>query len=305
MLEIFENFRKKKVCHSERSEESNIHAVSGFFTPLRSVQNDISQKLPLNNLEQKIEELANDFENGSSVIALKALKIFTEEIESVILSLSKDEIEKFKNKIINAKPAMFALRNVMEYAFMLNQNGNHPHEIRNEIQNKMKLASENIIDKASHYLKDNSFHSIATCSYSSTALNLFKQLKSLNYEFKVLALESKWNGRDYSKKIFDECKNLMIEVQILSPEELIANEFDCSIIGADSVIPDIGIVNGLPSKLFSNIVKDRSKPLFVIAESFKMTEDKHLADGFEFVPMENITAIFIDSLFEECTNQMY
>jgi hypothetical protein len=33
-------------CHSERSEESSIHAVFGFFTPLRFVQNDTYETVP-------------------------------------------------------------------------------------------------------------------------------------------------------------------------------------------------------------------------------------------------------------------
>ena len=33
--------KNKKKCHSERSEESSINATSGFFIPLRSIQNDL------------------------------------------------------------------------------------------------------------------------------------------------------------------------------------------------------------------------------------------------------------------------
>lgn len=260
-------------------------------------ENNLIENRTYKSFEQKIEELTNDFENGSSAIALKALEIFTEEIESVILSLSKNEIETIKNKIIAVKPAMAAVKNIIESAFHLFQKGITSKNIQKQIIDRIEIATGNVVEHANNNIIGKNYHAIATCSFSSTVMKVFKQLMYTGHQFNVLAFESQWNKRDYADTVMEKCRINDIEAVKFNKDEFLKSDYDCGLIGADAIIPGKGVVNGIPSKLFSELLKEKEKPLFVVAESFKKSNQIHIDDGFDFIPNVLLTQIFMDEIF--------
>ncbi|MFH1052527.1 MAG: hypothetical protein V1779_16535 [bacterium] len=271
--------------------------------------------------EKKIKELANDYDNGSAIIAQKGLRIFTEAIESKILRQAKydnlfcetskgdkrnknteiinlyGEIENIKNKIIETKPAMSMLKNVIEEAYILFIKSKNPKDILEQIEQKLTSASGICLDRAIQCIFEMSVNTIATCSYSSNVINLFQTLHEVNYQFNVIVMESVWKEKDYARKFTEVCKQKGINSNWVNKSYLMKSNIDCGIIGADSVIHEKGIVNGIPSRAFAEILTTMEKPLFVIAESFKAADEVHIEDGFEFIKKSFIEKIFSDDLF--------
>ncbi len=244
-------------------------------------------------LQKQIGELANDFENGSSVIAKKGLQLFVDALNSSDLN-SEYRIKKLKEEIINAKPSMSALKNIINQAYELYQQGLVADSIKKYLLDKMNDETMRCIDLAKQKIFEMNFPVILTCSFSSTVLKLFESLKKDSYSFQVYAYKSIWRNRDYSEQMIDACKKMGIESKQIESKDLNDNLPSIGIIGADSQIPDKGVVNGVPSLEFAKLLKSKKIGLYVIAESFKKSDEVHIADGFEFVESYLISRIFFD-----------
>lgn len=243
------------------------------------------------NLLQQIDELANDFENGSSTIAKKGLQIFIDALNNTHFS-SQSNIQQLKEQIINAKPSMSALKNIINQAYELYQNGLVANNIQKTLLERLNNQTKKCIELAMNKIIETNSTSIATCSFSSTVLKLFESLKNKNYSFQVYAYQSIWNEKDYSDQMIEACKRISINAYKINNKQLKYTNLDIGIIGADSLIIGKGVVNGIPSLQFAKSLKSNNINLYVIAESFKKSEQIHLEDGFEFIENNLISDIF-------------
>ncbi len=255
----------------------------------------------INQIYIKIENLKNDFDNGSSVITQNGLKIFIHALSIEEIAISDEKVKMIADKIIAAKPAMASLKNIVVIAYKEFENSKgkvNPKEIYDLIQDKIQKAREITINKGIDFITNRGIRNIITCSYSSTIVRLFKELNLINYPIHALALESVWKGRDYAEKVIEDCNSHGISSERIEINKVDRYDIDCGIIGADAIAKGAGVINGSPSATLAEKLKERNIPLFVIGESFKKTNEIYIEDGFQLVFEELIEKIFCDEVFD-------
>ncbi len=253
-----------------------------------------------NLILKEIDNIKNDFENGSSVIAKNAADVFTKIVDEY--PEDRKRIIKYAEKLKNAKPSMAALQSIVSKCIVELDKMTPPFsfEEKNEyIKKLMEKAKEVCIENTvQELLKKNNFKRIATCTYSSTAAAFFKNASEEGFEIKVNAVESIWRGKSYGKKTVDFCKKHKVPAELFPDNKIEKTvlQSDVFLIGADSFKPKKGAVNGVPSRLCAETCSGKI-PFYVIAESFKEIEKIITEDGFEFIPATLIKEILSENNF--------
>ena len=249
----------------------------------------LSQKL-----NEKIEAIENDLENGSTTIAKNAIDVFAFAVDQYPENPGK--IKEAANKIKKAKPSMAALQNMIDRCLVNISDMEAPFSFKNsayQLKKDMDKETGVIIKKAVSLLseKDQPL-GIVTASYSSTVIKLFKELNNKETSIKIYALESVWQKRDYAEAVIKECSKEHISSQHLKMDDLesIIERLDAAIIGADSFHEKGSAVNGIPSYDLSKKCSDKIE-FYVLAESYKKSNEAKIEDGFELIPEEYITKI--------------
>lgn len=256
-----------------------------------------------NKLQILLKSVTNDYTSGSISIAkniIKELKLIA--IESTPKRITR--ITEFIPTLKQAKPAMSAIDNILTF-------------IKYKIDNKKSNNISDVFDNAISLIEKSTFDSInnavqyltrtystenlnlVTTSFSSTVLSFLKKLKNIQ-NFKVYVLESKFEDVNHSLNFIQACKSSNIAAQEISSQTFLREEIkvDYAIIGADRIIYNEGVVNGTPSLLLAELAIDLHIPFFVIAESLKRAHKIITAEGFDFIPWNNITKLFTDNIFE-------
>jgi translation initiation factor 2B subunit (eIF-2B alpha/beta/delta family) len=250
----------------------------------------------IEEIERVINSIRNDYENGSVIIANNAIDAFVSIVNSY--RYDKDQIKIATDLIINSKPDMAALRNIMMMCLKELESLSKPYDFRNSaerIKNFMNNAASNLIENAiriikEHKKKDNC---IITCSYSSTVINLFKKMNNIVNLNKIYALESISDGRDHARSVISSCEKIGIDSYHIKAKDLVENisHIDFAIIGADSYFDDGSVINGIPSLYLAEQCYQKI-PFYCLAESFKKSTEKNDAgDGFDLIPPKLLTKI--------------
>jgi translation initiation factor 2B subunit (eIF-2B alpha/beta/delta family) len=249
------------------------------------------------SFRKALESLRNDYTNGSMIIAKNGVNVFFNTIEALQI-FDEENINYIAQAIKETKPTMSALDNAIDLCkYELSRKKNHYslNELKMRNVKELETQSSNCIHSAINYI-ENIFSkpiSIATCSYSSTFLALAKEMKELTIVKEIYVLESIWNKISHSQntiKKLHENYNTAYEIS-LTELNVAKQHIDCAIIGADRVLQNGSVINGLPSESLA-IALENHTPLFVLAEKIKYSNKLIIEDGFEIVHSKYIKAIF-------------
>ena len=252
------------------------------------------------NFDAEINSIKNDYVRGSSEIALHSLDILASAAKRMPLENQKENLIRLSISLTEAKPAMAALKNIIKKCVDAIDIFIEQKDFINALQNikidYLNSLNECLVLAFDKLFKDKKQLTVATCSYSGTMANLFKKASDNNIELKLFTLESKWGGYDYSSKLIFEMQFYGIEGVIWNFEnnDDIINEIDFGIIGADKILKNNGIINGSPSLTLAKKL-EKSKPLYVVAESVKNDDKIMTTDGYDFIPNNLITEIISDN----------
>jgi translation initiation factor 2B subunit (eIF-2B alpha/beta/delta family) len=256
------------------------------------------------NVDDEIRNIRDDEINGSSQITRNAINLFSRMVPQLYDPKNKIIIDGFAKDLILSKPSMAALRNLINVCLNECYELQAPYdfsEAEKKILRLMDDAAQISVGKGISSIFDNHHYiNILTCSYSSIFLKLIIEAVKMNYDCHILALESNWRIYQYGHIVADECKKNKIKADVFKDSDMLLaiEKSDCVLIGADSIITNLGVVNGLPS--YELAVTAKSKiPLYVVAESFKHSYKTNIDLGFDFVPIELVTDIFSDEIFIE------
>lgn len=254
-------------------------------------------------IEEMISVLENDAKNGSVQIALNALDILFLSIKRFKRAEETGQIETVADMLIHAKPTMSAVKNIIEAAmYGLSNISNYEdfplvvEKIKLNIEKASLICRQTALNEI--FSEKNKVLNIFTCSYSGSVLNFFKYAKISGKKFKVSALNSAWNSISYGGIMVLECKNNEIKAEIIDDNNIEASvaEADVVLCGADKILAGGSAVNGYPSENVAAAARGQT-PFYIIAESFKYSENYYAEDGYEYVPKELISAIFTDDVF--------
>ncbi|MGQ9819529.1 MAG: hypothetical protein ACUVQ1_06355 [Candidatus Kapaibacteriales bacterium] len=256
------------------------------------------------NLQSLLKWVSDDKTNGSISITKNLLY----KLKSLTISSSQAEISKiiqFFPILKQAKPTMSAIDNILTFIWNeIKQKGQDKiSEILNNaillIEKSTSESIENAIKYCTQKFPVNNLN-IVTTSFSSTILSFFKRLKNIK-NFKVFALESRFEGINHSLNFIHECIKLNIESEEISYHSFLRENiaFDYAIIGADKIIYNKAVVNGTPSLHLAEGAVILGIPFFVVAESLKISNKTSTTEGFDIVPWNYITRLFTDNIFEK------
>ncbi len=248
------------------------------------------------NIEQEIEQIRNDYTNGSSIIARNAIAILDKLSQSNDPKLIIDTAEKLKS----AKPTIISLYNLMNYIIdKINSDKRGVPLIIYNVKEQIEEATNQCIDSSFKTLfsKINQAN-IITCSYSSSVLKLIEKAHNENIRINLYALHSCWQANNYHKFILDKTNQIGINCEYLRLDQIddILNNLDFGLIGADIIFLSGAIVNGIPSFYMANKLANKV-PLYAIGESFKLATHIKIEDGFDYIPQNLISQVIIDYVF--------
>lgn len=250
------------------------------------------------SFQNSLEELRNDYINGSMTIAKKGVYIFFD-ILSKMNDCNNVSINQTALAIKETKPTMSALQNAIDLCIdVYNRNKTNLtlEQIKTQILEVLENHTLNCLNSALSYFErfEVKPFSIVTCSYSSTFLALIKKLTERSLVKETYVLESIWNGVSYSKNTIKMLNANNSKAYEISLSKLVdfKKHINCAIIGADRVLEDGSIINGVPSLYLAKEVSP-TIPFFVVAEKIKLTNKMILEEGFEIIPNNLISKIFM------------
>lgn len=265
----------------------------------------------MSEIERGIEEIRADRLHGASQLSRQALEVLKLVIEKG--SGSKDDfLEGLKNagdRLIKVRPGMAPIANLVAHlvyeVFQLSKE-KELHSLRDfawskteELERSSKLRLKKAAAQGAGIIEDND--KIMTCSYSSTIKEVFRIAHRCEKHVRVWILESKDKDKSYGKIMADELCQQRIFARLV-PDIAIKDyitEVRKVLVGADSVLRDGGLINGLPTYELALAAKGKL-PFYVVCETLKFNTrvssmQVKLEEGFDLIPPELITEIITEA----------
>ncbi|TAL68165.1 MAG: hypothetical protein EPN82_12275 [Bacteroidetes bacterium] len=245
--------------------------------------------------QKRIEEIRNDFINGSSVITRNALKILSDAVQYYDFS-QKYSVLVIAQDLLTTKPQMAAPTNILKIfmsEFPKFSNNNDITFLINKLESDLSTATEDSKKICFDGLFGESNLSVMTCSFSS---NVFDIIIKSGTSTSIYVLSSKWRSIDFGKIWQNKLEEYKIKCKIIEVNGKLP-KIDFALIGADAVLHKGDVLNGTPSLNLAELMERNKYPTYVIAESFKRCREIPISDGFEYIPKNLVTKIFSDSIF--------
>lgn len=265
----------------------------------------------MSEVERGIEEIRTDRLHGASQLSRQALEVLKLVIEKG--SGPKDDfLEGLKNvgdRLIKVRPSMAPIANIVAslvYEVFQASKEKELDSLRNlayskteELERSSKIALEKAAAQGAEIIEDND--RIMTCSYSSTIKEVFRIVSGGEKKVRVWILESRYKDKSYGKIMADELCQQRIFARLV-PDIAIKDyitEVRKVLVGADSVLRDGGLINGLPTYELALAAKGKL-PFYVVCETLKFNPrvssmQVKLEEGFDLIPPELITGIITET----------
>ena len=265
----------------------------------------------MDEVVRQIEKIRADRLHGASYLSRQALEVLKLVIEKG--SGPKDdfleELKDVADSLTKVRPGMAPIANIaarLVYEVFqaskekeLNSLRNFAYSKTEELERSSKLALQKAAAQGAQIIKDND--RIITCSYSSTIKEVLSIAHGGEKNVRVWVLESKYQDKSYGKIMAEELCQQRIFARTI-PDVAIKDcitEVRKVLVGADSVLRDGGLVNGLPTYELALAAKGKL-PFYVVCETLKFnprvsSKQVKLEEGFDLTPPELITGIITEA----------
>jgi translation initiation factor eIF-2B subunit delta len=265
----------------------------------------------MSEIERGIEEIRADRLHGASQLSRQALEVLKLVIEKG--SDTKDDflegLKNVGNRLIKVRPGMAPIANLVARLIYevfqvskekeLDSLRNFAYSKTEELERSSKIALEKAAAQGAEIIEDND--RIMTCSYSSTVKEIFRIVSGGEKKVRVWILESKDKDKSYGKIMADELCREGIFARLV-PDIAIKDcitEVRKVLVGADSVLRDGSLINGLPTYELALAAKGKL-PFYVVCETLKFNPrvssmQVKLEEGFDLIPPELITEIITEA----------
>ena len=249
-------------------------------------------------IARRIEEISNDPVHGATFLAGEAVCALALAAETMAPGEEYfPSLNDVGQRLARARPAMAAIGNMAQRFVRLAERTGKGFDVRvleAKLLAQMEAASEEAACRAAEYLYDGARG--LTCSYSSAVLGTFNAALASGKEFRVGALESRAGELVYGQKMLEAVTKPGLAT-VLVPDHAIfeaVNNADMVMVGADTLLPDGGIINGCPTIELAQGAKE-SVPVNVVCESFKLGTGACKEAGFDLVPASLINQVITDT----------
>jgi translation initiation factor 2B subunit (eIF-2B alpha/beta/delta family) len=263
---------------------------------------------------QQIEEIRQDKIHGASWLSRQAIGVMNLAIEKSEAKNKADFLEELKavgKGLMEASPSMASITNcVSRFVYQVSRKS----EIKKDLGSLKKLAHS----KGNELIKDveETFFKAAeqgaevigegdrlmTCSYSSTICQTFRLARLTGKGFQVLVAESRSGGKAYGEMTAEQLRAYGIPAEVI-PDKAIKqyiSKVGKALVGADSVLADGSLINGVPTYAVALAAKESQIPFYSLCETDKfdtrsyLGQPPELEEGFDRVPPHLITGIITE-----------
>jgi translation initiation factor 2B subunit (eIF-2B alpha/beta/delta family) len=264
-------------------------------------------------LTDKINQIRTDRSNGASQIARNALDVLKFFVKTTKTSNLKDFKQEFKEvglQLFESRPNMAPVQNLIAqavyevYALTNVDIVSAKKFALSTIDTLTKQSKTAIKDSATHaalFIEDSSC--IASCSDSSTVCQTLKLAKQQGKRFNVLVAESKTGTTRYGRVMAHFLYSNNVDATVFPDNKITTyvSKADCVLVGADSLLCDGSVINGLPSYELAVAAKQSNVPFYSVCETTKanilsyLGKTIKLKKRFDCVPANMVTQIITEN----------
>ena len=159
-----------------------------------------------------------------------------------------------------------------------------------KLMSEMDAASGEAARRASEILWDGAM--VLTCSHSSAILGTFKAALASGKRFSVAAVESRVGTLPYGENMVKDVSTLGLGAVLVADSAIYeaVHKVNVAMVGADTWLPDGGIINGWPTLGLGQAARN-TIPLYVVCEAYKLSDAPGIEAGYDLVPPSLITAV--------------
>ena len=258
----------------------------------------------------KIDDIRLDRMHGAAWLsreAIAVLKLAAEMSEAETIDDFLAEIKGVARRLSAARPAMAPIaNNVSRFVYEvltqfeegtgLDQLKSLAHAKGDELIRDVEKAALEAAEKGAEAIEDGD--SVMTCSYSSTICRVFKLAKLNGKSFEVLVAESKYGSKRYGAIAVNELMGQGILAMLVSDNAIRDNISTAKkvLVGADSILRDGSLINGIPTYELALAAKDCNIPFYSVCETAKFNIQSYfeLEPGFDHIPPNLIAGIITE-----------
>lgn len=231
-------------------------------------------------LEKKIDAVRNDHRRGAAQLATAAVKILMtvcKRSKSADLAELKQDVRQTALSLSGARPSMSPIRNwSLIFSHRFQQKAKAGISIRTAKQLGVLVGEEILEQQQAFILRQieaarailRKCRSIATLSYSSTVESILRH--ALPSGCRVVIAESRplMEGR----RLFNNLADGFPDLQMITDAQmgLAFHEVDLVLVGADTVLGDLAVVNKTGTYLAALVAQAHSRDFFVAADTYKI-----------------------------------
>ncbi len=241
-------------------------------------------------LQQRLESIRTNTTAGSRQLVLFALDALAE------CRFSSEALSHFLTQLRWIRPAMAAFRTISRFLSDQLQHISCPTAVektRALIQRSSRETIQTALQQLPHH------GTVATISYSSLIEQILVEGIHEGKQWNIYCFRS--GTPAYGEFFQQRLHRAGIPATVL-PDAVPSHPIDFVLIGADTVSPSYGLINGHPSYSLCALLFYQI-PIYCCAESFKYDASLVLEPGFDFLPasfgIHQISdSVWIDSLAE-------
>jgi len=227
--------------------------------------------------QQLKQQLRHNNQSGASELAIETLSHLHELLQQTD-TYSAAELESIVKELSWIRPSMHALANalkrwldqVLTLPFNNDFRVNYLKQLA-DIRVSLLQASHHVVRHACQLIQPG--HTILTHSRSSQILALFTALKQQKIDFQVVTTISAPGNEGFL--VAEQLNQWQIPVTVITDAQMarIMPDIDINLTGCDSWLADHCFVNKSGTYLQALAAKDFHKPFWVLADSFKNSDE--------------------------------
>ncbi len=233
---------------------------------------------------RRITALRRESRSGASDLTRRAIDILTDYLQKSRVKDNEEFVHDLRDlcgRLIFAQSAMSSIQNVcVEVLSTLSEyrNGDGLVRVRVELRKKLQKISSRITSArpriATHLAKVVPDQArILTLSYSSTVVEVLKELKRKGKDFEVTVMESRpmFEGRITARKLL--ASRIRVSLIADAAMGMFSRLSDLVIVGADAIFADGSVLNKIGSYPLALSCNDAKIPFYVVADSSKLSSE--------------------------------
>ena len=261
-------------------------------------------------IAHRIDAIRLDRVHGASWLsreALAALKLAAERSQATSSDDFWAQIRGVAQELMAARPAMASISNaVSRFVSDLSAKAEEDKDLDSlrgfarsrcdELIKQSEQAALKVAGIAAKMIADG--ERLMTCSYSSTVCQALRVAEGEGKHFQVLVAESKFGGKAYGEFAAAELQRYGIPAELIPDNDIKQNMAVVSrvLVGADSVLADGTVINGIPTYEAALAAKECHIPFYSACETAKFSARGQIESepGFDRIPPDLVTGIITE-----------